>query len=166
MPSVGMRTLVPPVVSSPMPHGLLSGCVEVVTTRDVHELNGTDVMSSGCTPAHAWQDCADVGTDPVTGPYVNPATKTFDRAGNLTFEPITAYVGAECSTVGVSWDEMRSRALDSLALGEESVLEGFVASRLLAPLAMDADLTPAGGAVSVVAGVGLLEGWLATNYGG
>ena len=164
MPNAGLRSLVPPIMGEPSPHGLLGGCVPVVTATDGHQMNGTDMVSTSCAVANPWQDCptAEAGQFPWT----NPASKIFDRVGTCTFEPVTAYVGAECSTVGLSFNELRERALAQLAMGEQWVLEDWFMQRFLANANNTTDLTPGGGAVHIVNGIGILETWLATNYGG
>lgn len=164
MPNTGMRAMVPPIPTNPLPHGLLGGCVDVVQTPNLHELNGTDMVSSHCVPAEAWQDCPE--PDPITGAFVNPAEKTFTRVDACSFEPVTVEAGIECSAFGLDYDEARARALEALELGEQQVLERFFFQRGLAKYAMGNDLTPAGGAVSLCVGVGTLEAWLAANYGG
>lgn len=161
MPSIGLRSLVPPIVGEPSPHGLLGGCVPVVTATDGHVFNGTDMQSTSCATAHAWQDCP----DPSSG-WTNPTSKTFDRIGTCTFEPVTAYAGAECSTVGLSFQELRERAMQQLIMGEQGVLEAWFMARFLADATHTVDLTPVAGAVHIVNGIGILETWLATEYGG
>lgn len=161
MPNIGMRASVPPILGEPSPHGLLSGCIDVVTTSDVHQLNGTDMQSTTCGQARPWQDCPD-----PAGGWTNPAAKTFDRVGYCTFEPVTVYAGAECSTFGISQVEAETSALDQLRLGEQRALEDWFLTRWLADATHTVDLTPAAGAVHIVNGVGLLETWLGTEYGG
>lgn len=161
MPNAGMRALVPPIQGEPSPHGLLGGCVEVVTTTNVHELNGTDMRSTACNTAHPWQDCPD-----PAGGWTNPVSKPFDRVGFCTFEPVTALAGAECSTFGITQAEAEAIALEQLRLGEQFVLEEWFMRRGLSWMAATHDLTPGAGAVHIVNGIGLLETWLATNYGG
>jgi hypothetical protein len=99
---------------------------------------------------------------------VNPASKPFTRPENCSFEPITLTSGITCSTFGISFDEGQVRALEQLRLGEQRALEDFFLRRWLAPtvLAGGTDLTPVAGALSMPAGVGVLENWLAVNYGG
>ena len=161
MPAIGMRSLVPPITGQPSPHGLLGGCIDVVTATDMHHLNGVDLQSTSCATAHAWQDCPD-----PAGTWTNPASKVFDRVGTCTFEPVTAYAGAECSTVGLSFNELRERAMQQLIMGEQWVLEDWFMRRFLADATHTTDLTPAAGAVHIVNGIGILETWLATEYGG
>lgn len=159
MPAVGLRKAVPPIDGDPSPYGLLGGCIEVVVSTDLHELNGTDTVSLSCADANTWFDC------PVP-PDVNPASKTFDRPKTCTYEPITVYSGVTCSTFGITFEEGQTRALEGLRIGEQRALEDFYMRRTLCAYAAGNDLTPAAGALSVAAGVGVLESWLATNYGG
>lgn len=163
MPAVGNRAAVPPISSEPSPHGLLGGCVEVVYTDDMHQLMGTDMQGSSCAQSNAWQDCP----DPSAG-WTNPASKVFDRPDQCSFAPWTAYAGVECSTIGLTRDELNQRALDQLGRGEQRVWEQQFMRFWLAPTVQAAttDLTPAAGALHIAQGVGALETWLAQNYGG
>lgn len=156
-----MRVLVGPIEGQPSPHGLLGGCIDVENTPNPHELNGTDMLSNSCAGAHPWQDCPD-----PAGGWTNPASKIFDRPDLCTFEPVTVYAGFECSTVGLTYAEARQRAEAQLALGEQRTLEEWFMTRFLTDLAHTTDLTPGAGAVHIVNGIGILETWLATNYGG
>ena len=163
MPSIGQRAAVGPIWGEPSPHGLLHNpCIEVVNVTDVHQLNGTDLRAAGCGGIGLWQDCAPQSTPP----FVNPASKTFHRPEPCTFEPITVTSGVECSVFGESWEEAQLRALEQLRLGESRGLEGFFMERWLCPTAAANDLTPVAGALSVTTGIGVLENWLATEYGG
>ncbi|ATN93759.1 hypothetical protein SEA_ABT2GRADUATEX2_15 [Streptomyces phage Abt2graduatex2] len=166
MPNAGLRALVPPIASDPLPNGLLGGCVDVVTTNDMHELNGTDMISMSCAEANPWQDCPSADPDNVLVPWVNPAAKLFDRPESCSFEPLTAYAGVECSTFGISFPEAQARAMDQLRMGEQRTLETFFMQRGLAKMAMGNDLTPGFGSANIVAGIGQLETWLAENFGG
>jgi hypothetical protein len=161
VPSVGLRAAVGPINGDPSPYGLLGGCTEVVNVTDVHELNGTDLMST-CGPVGQWQDCAPQSTPP----FVNPASKPFTRPSNCSFEPVTLTSGITCSTFGISFEEGQERALEQLRLGEQRALEDFFMRRWLCTTAAGNDLTPVAGALSVPAGIGVLENWLAVNYGG
>lgn len=159
----GFRAEVPPIAGQPSPYGLLGGCVEVVTTNDLHQLNGTDMLPVSCADSNLWYQCD--GQQAPTTP-TNPASKTFDRPGTCTFEPVTVYKGVECSTFGLSYDEMQARALEGLQLGEQRALEEDVMRRQLCAMATGNDLTPVTGPLHIAQGVGALESWLATNYGG
>lgn len=159
MPAIGQRAAVPPISGEPSRYGLLGGCTEVITVTDPHELNGTDFLSTACGAVGQWQDCP----DPL---FPNPENKTFDRPVQCSFEPVTLYAGITCSTFGLSFEEGQAAALEQLALGEQRGLEDFFMRRWLCTNADGNDLTPAAGALSVAAGVGALENWLANNYGG
>lgn len=159
MPAAGLRKSVDPIAGEPSPNGLLGGCAEVIVTDDVHELNGTDTLSLSCADSSTWFDC------PVD-PDVNPAAKTFDRPVSTSFEPITVYAGVTCSTPFFTYEEGQVRALEQLRLGEQRALEEFYQRRSLCTYATGNDLTPVAGALSITAGIGALESWLATNYGG
>lgn len=151
--------MVEPISGQPSPYGLLGGCTDVVTVTDPHELNGTDTLSLSCVDSNLWQDCP----DPL---FPNPPAKVFDRPRTCTYEPITVYAGVTCSTFGLTFEEGQQRALEALRLGEQRALEAFFMERVLCGYAAGNDLTPAAGALSIAAGVGVLEGWIATNYGG
>lgn len=164
MPNAGLRALVPPITGEPSPHGLLGGCIPVAIAADGHSLNGTDMLSEACAGAHPWQNCP---TDTAGEfPWTNPVEKIFDRVGYCSFEPFTAYAGAECSTFGISYAEAGDRAMRQLELGEQFVLENWFMTRWLANATHTVDLTPGAGAVHIVNGIGILESWLGTNYGG
>lgn len=159
MPAAGLRKMVQPISGDPSPYGLLGGCTEIVTATDPHELNGTDTLSLSCADSNLWQDCP-------APEFPNPAAKLFDRPRTCTYEPITVYAGVTCSTFGLSYEEGQERALEQLRLGEQRALEEFYLTRVLCGYATGNDLTPVAGALSIAAGVGVLEGWLAANYGG
>ncbi len=164
MPDAGMRALVPPITGEPSPHGLLGGCVPVVVATDGHQLNGTDLLPASCDAAHPWQNCPTATAGEF--PWTNPASKIFDRPDACTFEPFTAYAGFECSTIGMSFQEAGQAAMDQLARGEQAALENWFMTRWLANATHTVDLTPGAGAVHIVNGIGVLESWLGTNYGG
>lgn len=159
MPAAGMRKMVSAIQGNPSDYGLLGGCTEVVQVTDVHELNGTDTAPAGCGTAGQWQDCP-------SGTFVNPAEKPFERVTSCTFEPITITAGIECSTFGISYEEGQRIALDKLALTEQAGLEDFFMRHWLADNSHTVDLTPVAGALHIVNGIGVLEDWLASNYGG
>lgn len=164
MPDAGMRALVPPITGEPSPHGLLGGCVPVVMATDGHQLNGTDTLPASCNTAHPWQNCPTATSGEF--PWTNPASKVFDRPETCSFEPFTAYAGFECSTIGTSFEEAGALAMGQLFRGEQSALEEWFMTRWLANATHTTDLTPGAGAVHIVNGIGILESWLGTNYGG
>ncbi len=151
--------MVDPISGDPSPYGLLGGCVDVVPMGSVHEGSGTDTLSLSCSDANPWQSCP----DPL---FPNPAAKVFDRPRTCSYEPITVYAGVTCSTFGLSFEEGQARALEQLRIGEQRALEDFYMRRVLCGYATGNDLTPVAGALSVTAGIGALENWLSTNYGG
>ena len=155
----GFRAEVAPINGEPLPFGLLGGCVEVETVTDSHQLNGTQFRARSCVGADTWLDC------PVP-PAENPESKTFNRPAYCEADPITLYAGVECSTFGLTTEELRSDAFEALRLGEQTALENWFMTNWLCTTAAGNDLTPLAGALSVAQGVGVLENWLATNYGG
>lgn len=157
MPNAGLRALVSPIVGEPSPYGLLGGCVEVIQSTNPHTLNGTDLLSMSCANTNTWQDCP-------PEEFPNPDAKTFDRPRQCTFEPVTLYAGVTCSTFGITFEEGQDRALEQLRMGEQRALEEFFLRRWLCVNAEDQ--TPAAGALHIAQGVGVLESWLAVNYGG
>lgn len=159
----GFRALVPPINSEPSPYGLLGGCIEVVQMTNLHQGNGTDIMPVSCARSELWYQC---DNDPATVTPTNPAEKVFARAETCNFEPVTAYAGVECSTFGLSFEESQSRALEQLRLGEQRALESHFMTQWLCPTAAGNDLTPVSGALHIAQGIGVLESWLATEYGG
>jgi hypothetical protein len=165
MPAVGSRAYVPPISGEPSPYGLLGGCVQVVAADDMHQLMGTDLTSMSCGTVGQWQDCPTADSSPA-GLWVNPAAKTFDRPESLTFEPVTLFAGVECSTFGITQEEGQARALEQLRLGEQRALEDWFMKRWLSQAATGNDLTPVAGPLSMTAGIGVLENWLAATYGG
>lgn len=159
MPAVGMRKSVPGIPGKANEYGLLGGCAEIITVEDVHELNGTDVAPSSCGTGGQWQDCP-------TGTFVNPSEKPFERVTPCSFEPITITNGIECSTFGITFEEASNLALEGLVRIEQAGLEDFFIRHWLADNSHTVDLTPGSGALHIVNGIGVLEDWLATNYGG
>lgn len=155
MPSAGLRRRVPAIPGTPLPHGILSGCTEVIDVTDPHELLGTDWQDGSCADAHPWTWCEE---DAPTGP------KEFARPRTCTAAPVTIYAGTQCNPVGRSYDEAVQHSLEALRMGEQRALEEWVMSEVFCPLA--ADLTPAAGALNIAQGVAVLEGWLGENYGG
>ncbi|MEW2568323.1 cupin [Streptomyces sp. NPDC047070] len=144
----------------PLPHGILSGCTDVIDVTDPHELLGTDWQDGSCADAHPFTWC----TDESPG---LPAEKEFARPLTCTAEPVTIYAGVECNPVGRPYREAVRHAREALRMGEQRALEQWMQSELLCPLAsLGNDLTPPAGAVTIAQGVAALEGWLGENYGG
>ncbi|MFF2964233.1 cupin [Streptomyces sp. NPDC057963] len=162
--TAGLRSYVEAIPGTPLPHGVLGASCTTVTdvTEDrIHELNGVEWLALGCCPVRDWVDPC--GADPEESPGP-PAQKEFCRPTIEHAAPITVYAGAECSTLGWTYEEARAHAEASLALGEQQALE---AAFWRDKLAMDAvDLTPAEGPVHIAQGIAALEGCLAESYGG
>ncbi|MFD9903917.1 cupin [Streptomyces sp. NPDC059063] len=155
MPSAGLRRYVQAVPGDPLPHGLLGGCTEIVTVTDPHELLGTQWRPLSCADAHTTDWCPDDD---------QPPEKEFARPGVCTAPPVTVYAGVECSTIGWSYEEAVQHAREALRMGEQRALEEWLMSEVLCDIGED--LTPGAGAVSIGQGVGALENWLGTEYGG
>lgn len=157
MPSAGLRSRVEAVPGTPLPHGLLGGCTDVIEVTNPHELLGTEWVPLSCSEAHDTTWCPPEG-DPEVPP------KTFERPGSCTAPPVTIYAGSECSTFGQSYQEAVRHAEETLRLGEQRALEEWLMREVLCEIGEDR--TPAAGAVSIAQGIGALETWLGTEYGG
>ncbi|MCF3960621.1 cupin [Streptomyces fuscigenes] len=159
----GMRKLVQPIPGTPLPHGILNTCATVEDVQDVHELMGVEWMALGCCPVQEWQDpCLTDESAGEESPGERPE-KQFCRPSVEHASPITLYAGAECSSIGWSYEEAVAHATATMELGEQHGLEAAFWSRLTADAV---DLTPPAGPVSVAQGVAALEGALAEGYGG
>lgn len=157
MPTAGNRRRVPAIPGTPLPHGILGGCTEIIDVTDPHELLGTDWQDGSCADAHPWTWCEE---DPPAGP------KEFARPTTCTAAPVTIYAGTQCNPVGRSYQEAVDTSREALRMGEQRALEQWLMSEVLCPLATANDLTPAAGALNIAQGVAVLEGWLGENYGG
>ncbi|MFJ5037949.1 cupin [Streptomyces parvulus] len=157
MPPASYRRYVEAVPGSPLPHGLLGGCADIVDVTDPHELLGTEWRPLSCSEAHDTTWCPPEGE-----PEVPP--KTFDRPGVCSAAPVTIYAGSECSTMGWTYEEAQRHARETLRMGEQRALEEWFLNEVLCPTAED--LTPDAGAISIAQGVAALETWLGTEYGG
>src|SRR5690606_23640735 len=122
---------------------------------DPHELNGVDWPEVGCGPSHDTTWCPPEG---------EPGEKQFNRFGWDTAPPVAIYHGVECSTVGFSEADAEQAAREGLRLGEQRALEEWVQANVLATAATD--VTPVGGPVNLSQSIALLEGELASVYGG
>ncbi|MFF3665461.1 hypothetical protein [Microtetraspora malaysiensis] len=161
MPPASMRSRVQAIPGTPMPNGLLGGCTTLIDVTDPHELLGVDWLGLSCAEAHPTDWCP---TDDAGNPLPAPPPKQFDRPSAETAGPVTIYAGAVCSALGFSYEEATDQAKLALSMGEGRALEEWFWQNVLAPQAVDR--TPAAGPVSVAQGIALLEGWLATDYGG
>lgn len=156
-----MRRRVEAIPGTPLPHGVLGGCTQVIDVPESrsHELLGTDWQDVSCADAHPFQWCEDPPPDPLP-------EKEFARPQTCTAAPVTIYAGGECNPIGRTYQEAVRSAREALRMGEQRALEEFLMLDVLCPLAAANDLTPAEGAVSIAQGVAALEGWLGEFYGG
>lgn len=163
----GLRRYVEAIPGTPLPHGILGASCTTITdvTEDrIHELNGVEWMALGCCPVLDWPDPCEVDESPGEESPGAPVQKEFCRPTTEHASPITVYAGAECSTLGWTYEEARAHAEATLALGEQHALEAAFWRTKLAAEAVD--LTPAAGPLSIAQGVAVLEGCLAESYGG
>ncbi|MFF4391446.1 cupin [Streptomyces sp. NPDC001552] len=159
MPAEGMRRRVQAIPGNPLPHGILGGCTEIIDVTDVHELLGTDWVPLSCAEAHDWEWCPDEDESPG-----QPAEKIAERLGFCSAAPITIYAQVTCNPVAWSFQEAVRDARETLRMGQQRALEEWFMRDFLCTTGED--LTPAAGAVSIAQGVGALEDWLGTQYGG
>lgn len=163
MASPGLRRRVEALPGQPLPNGLLNpGSVTIidVAPEDGHELLGVDWLPQGCCDAYCWEDCP----PEESGSPGERQQKLFCSPEWHTAPPVTVYSGVECSTIGWGYDEAVTQARTALQLGQQRALEQWVWTNILAPRAIDR--TPASGPVGIPQAMGLLEGWLAVDYGG
>lgn len=88
--------------------------------------------------------------------------KDFDEIDLVEGQPFTIYKGVQCKSLAESLDGW---ADERLSFGETVAIERAVMAEVLAQSGTT-DLTPAGGAVSLINGVAALEGYASTVYGG
>lgn len=155
MPIEMLSTRVEAIPGAPLPHGLLS-VATLLEPEDPHELLGVQWSPISCAEAETTTWC------PPGDEEVQP--KTFSGGGIAYAEPVTVYHGRVCSPIGQTYEEAVEYARAGLAIGEPRALEAWFLGEVLAPNATD--ITPVSGAVSIVDGIGALEGWLAMTYGG
>lgn len=160
MPPAGLRTYVEALPGTPLPHGILGGCAEIIDVTDMHQLLGVEWLALGCCPVRDTDWCGDV-PPPGTG---SSLPKEFCRPEIEHAVPHSLYAGIECTPIGWTQDEALAHVEGLLDLGAQRALEEAFWRDTLTAQAID--LTPAEGAVSVSTGVAALEGCLADSYGG
>lgn len=163
MTSPGLYSRVEAIPGIPLPTGILTNATTIVDVGgDSHELMGVDWLPQSCCDAYCWEDSCPPGENPGSpGPLQD---KHFCRPQWHSAAPVTVYSGVECSTIGFGYDEAVTQATTALQLGQQRALEQWTWTNVLAPRAVDR--TPPSGPVGVAQAVGLLEGWLAAEYGG
>lgn len=162
MPPAGMGRRVEAIPGVPLPYGILGGCTTILDVTDPHELLGVEWQALGCCPVHDTDWCSD--ESPGDEPAGSSPPKEFCRPTYEDAQPVTVYAGAECSTIGWSYEEAVEHVRATLELGEQRAVEEAFWRDTLSAQAVD--LTPAAGPASIVQGVAALEGCLAESYGG
>lgn len=112
---------------------------------------------------------------PIGWSAVCPPAVPADKVPDLEFPlvsglPFTVLLGVPCRLVGTSLEELERRVVSAFTYNEQRAVEeifwtGSLGNNHLADPDC-VDLTPAEGALSIVAGVGKLESHLRSNYGG
>jgi hypothetical protein len=148
---------------TPYLYGLFS-VAQMPVDADEHWQCGVEYEPQACGPAKTWADPCD--DDPL-----NPqAPKAADEGVALvTGSPFVVYAGFNCHLVGRSEADVQARAAQALALGEQRAVEQayWTGEAGNYPLLADpAAVVLGGGAVSPIAALGALEGYLGSNYGG
>lgn len=146
------------------PFGLFSVVDFVEETTDRWE-NGTKWETEPCTGigGRGVDNCAPAATVGLPKSLAS-GNGTLGQAG-----PFTVYATYDCTPVGSGLDKFQERATDRLlnreqARAEQALWTGDLGN--FPNLASSAtDITPGGSAVSAVVAVGLLEQYIATNYG-
>jgi hypothetical protein len=113
-------------------------------------------------------NCMDFGSSAV---WCGPNAKTFSNSpGWSPGFRFAAYGGVTCRSVGFDQSSAESGTRAAFEVGESTAVErALMKTRFVAlagKWAVPTDITPAGGAVSVQAGIGLLEGYAGTKYAG
>jgi hypothetical protein len=112
----GPRTLVPPPTFDPRNYGLLSVVQARYDEPDAHWRNGA-----------IWQDICGLGSstyDPFCLVDSTPAAKADNINWNTyAANPFTVFAEVDCSPVGYSQEEQRSRAVDALTRTEAYQVE-------------------------------------------
>ena len=88
--------------------------------------------------------------------------KVREGADVLSAAPFTVYKSLECDLFSAAATEARTSR--GLVLGEARAVETMVWAEMLAQTS-SVDLTPGGGAVTIKAALGVLEGYAGENYG-
>lgn len=135
----------------------------VIDVTDPHELLGVNWESISCLPATI------IGMGCAGDTLLNTPKEYADQTEYGEATPFGVFGSWACSPIG-HWNDAQDRATAALLQGEERAVERAI-HRSEAGNEMTfqgaTDITPVPGtAVSIVAGVALLEAYLAANYGG
>lgn len=161
----------PRYVAEPAPapprFGLFSVVVSPDVTSEDHWESGVRWAGSACEPAAiVGMGCTDQG-DPVL--FGMPKTAR-DGQAYPEGSPFAVIGSSSCSPIGGQWTSGEDRAMAHLLLGAERAVERAVylgeagnVMTLVDPSTVDVTPTP-GTAVSVTAGVAVLESYLAANH--
>lgn len=153
--ATGAVYIAPP---TPTPaRGGLTAVADIVTgTKAQVGMFGAQYLSEACGVASIY-----AGEVCVAGAGANPQ-KEFGNISLVEGAPFIVYKGVACEDLS---DNLEDWASSALTFGETIAVEqGFMANTLVSTETVD--LTPAGGALSLVNGVAALEGYASTVYGG
>lgn len=137
----------PPAIAT----GGVLDVARVIESTDPHDLLGAEYLSDACTDGHTWEEFC----------TLNPAAaKVFDEGPDVVVgDPFAVYAGVECTLQRL--DEAAVRARRRLAFTERHQIDLHVRDIL------DAEAITLGtGTVPVARGIGILESYGATMYGG
>lgn len=135
----------------PIATGGVLDVARVIDSTDPHDLLGAEYLSDACADGHVWEEFC----------TMNPAAaKVFDEGPDVVIgEPFAVYAGVECTLQRL--DEAAERAKRRLAFTERHQVDLRVRDVL------DAEAITLGtGALPVAQGIGILESYGATMYGG
>lgn len=143
----------------PLPYGLLSAAV-VVDETDPHAFLGVQYEPDYCGPSYATPGACRTAGETGVGPGV-----PVDGINLVEGIPFSVYHLLQCKAVGVE-SRIAARARTGLMGGEGRAVESVLAHQMAIDVA-SVDLTPTPGtAVHPVDGLGILEAWAGSNYGG
>lgn len=137
------------------------GIFDVVTPQElganeIHQLMGVEYESAACIPVNF------VALDPDS--CIATEEKEFEGLGFEQGDPFHIYAGVECNLFGSTEADYAQKAQERLELGEQRAAEQALWDQTFRQRAVN--LTPAGGAVSPAAALGLLEEYAGNTYGG
>lgn len=161
---------------TPSRYGLLD-VADLVVESDPHFLNGVEFETPPCGPAKlAASECFPPPADPGD---TDPRLRTLDEGRPLVQSgPVVVYHGFACKAGAMDTPEYLNLARAALTGGESTAVEravwsgtsdgGDTSRMLLGPMALMGAGTDVitSGAVSLLAGIGLLEEYISDNYGG